>query len=160
MKHRSENRLRRLETSYYGDPVAAATTTSTSQSRGKFKCRPGILPPKNFVYYQDILTCGSVRLKAGAWLATTLLTIWAYHRMSFKVLLWTHTSLRTRRTVLSENYNAARNSNPRLAEGSNRFLFSLNFLSLLKGSTVGGYIFNHLAINSTIALAAEARGQG
>jgi len=84
---RSENRLRRLETSYYGDPVAAATTTSTSQSSGKFKCRPGILPPKNFVYYQDILTCGSVRLKAGAWLATTLLTIWAYHRMSFKVLL-------------------------------------------------------------------------
>ena len=58
---------------------------------------------------------------------------------------------------MSENYNAARNSNPRLAESSNRFFFSLNFLSLLKGCTVGGYIFNHLAINSTTALAAEAR---
>ena len=30
---------------------------------GKFKCKPGILPPKNFVYYKDSLTCGGSNSK-------------------------------------------------------------------------------------------------
>ena len=28
---------------------------------GKFKCKPGILPPKNFVYYKDSLVCGACK---------------------------------------------------------------------------------------------------
>ena len=28
---------------------------------GKFKCKPGILPPKNFVYYKDSLVCGGCK---------------------------------------------------------------------------------------------------
>jgi hypothetical protein len=34
-----------------------------------YECRTGILPPKNYVYYEDYLVCGSAR----CWLAWTLL---------------------------------------------------------------------------------------
>ena len=48
-------------------------------SKSEFKCRPGILPPKNFAYYQDILTCGSCKAVTGNLaVQLSLLLIWSY----------------------------------------------------------------------------------
>lgn len=65
--------LRRL------DIVGDSDGSSPSGGGGaKFKCRPGILPPKNFVYYQDILTCGGASCTV-SWSVTwlSLLLFWS-----------------------------------------------------------------------------------
>jgi hypothetical protein len=39
------------------------------------RCKPGVLPPKNHVYYEEILTCGSTRSTISQTLATLMFLI-------------------------------------------------------------------------------------
>ena len=49
-----------------------------------FKCRPGILPPKNFVYHQDVLACGADR----SYFSISLVAILSLLMLREAFLLW------------------------------------------------------------------------
>lgn len=51
-------------------PLISVNGNGPYSNGGKFKCKPGILPPKNFVYYKDNLDCGSSDLRHNIVLVT------------------------------------------------------------------------------------------